>query len=207
MICQVKDSEIKVPRVLTAEQRRAKEEAERVEAERRALAALDNAHERGIEDMMYSRLEGKDENDVWQDVPRPAFMAQTPAAQWDEDQKRAAQVYEQAVKELNELRDKRRKALDGQLRKLERKVRTVCDNFDQRLQQLLERRIAVEQAVTREELALLKIAKVRSTDWWLAVESGYTSSETGAHRGKTVKGFSLDRLFDSLAHAPLLLLF
>ena len=71
---QVDDDEVKVERVLTAEEQRIKDEEERAEAARRAAAAKDNARERGIMDMMYGRLEGKAEDDVWIDIPKPPFM-------------------------------------------------------------------------------------------------------------------------------------
>lgn len=55
------------------EQRQLEEEAE-LEAKRRAAAAKDNAHERGINEMMYGRLEGPEDDGVWNDIPRPEFM-------------------------------------------------------------------------------------------------------------------------------------
>jgi hypothetical protein len=88
----VRDEEVKVPRVLTAAEAAAKEEQERQEAERRARAAQDNAHERGVDDMMYGRLEGRDEDTLWVDLPEPAFMAVVPKSQWNDEQKKEAQV-------------------------------------------------------------------------------------------------------------------
>ena len=159
-LLEVRDDEITVPRVLTEEQQRAKEEAERAEAERRAAAAADNAHERGINDMMFGRLEGKDGNDVWIDPPKPVYLDSVPKDQWDEDQKRGALAYEATMKQLLELRDKRRKTLDTQLRNLYAKVDATREAFDARLNRLFERRIYMEQAVARDELAVLKLAKL-----------------------------------------------
>lgn len=159
-LLEVRDDEITVPRVLTEEQQRAKEEAERAEAERRAAAAADNAHERGIHDMMFGRLEGKSENDVWIDPPKPAYLDSVPKDQWDEDQKRGALAYEATMKQLLELREKRRKTLDTQLRNLYAKVEATREAFDARLNRLFERRIYMEQSVARDELAVLKLAKL-----------------------------------------------
>ncbi|EGD78508.1 hypothetical protein PTSG_09206 [Salpingoeca rosetta] len=155
----VRDDEITVERVLTAEERRKKEEEDRLEAERRAAAANDNARERGVHDMMYGRLEGKAEDDVWIDIPQPSFMTQLHKEEWTDEQKREAQAYEAAHAELLERRDKRRKALDGQLRTLHGQIRDIRRHFDSRLEDLFRQRIEAEQAVAREELAVLKLAK------------------------------------------------
>lgn len=88
----MQDDEILLDRVLTAEQQAANDEAARVAAAQRASASQDNAHERGIEDLMYSRLEGRDEDSVWTDVVPPVFMAEVPRGQWSDEQKKMAQV-------------------------------------------------------------------------------------------------------------------
>eukprot|EP00056_Hartaetosiga_gracilis_P012385 m.197328 g.197328 ORF g.197328 m.197328 type:complete len:1630 (+) comp13681_c0_seq7:61-4950(+) len=158
-LLEVSDDEVTVERVLTEEQQRAKEEQERIEAEQRAAAAKDNIRERGIRDMMNGRLEGKSEDDVWIDIPKPDFMINVRKVEWDGDQKREAAAYEKECEALNELRQKRKKALEAHLRTLKTQITTICESFDARLNEVFQERIVSEQTVAREELMMLKLVK------------------------------------------------
>eukprot|EP00049_Salpingoeca_infusionum_P013859 m.258593 g.258593 ORF g.258593 m.258593 type:complete len:1621 (-) comp15544_c0_seq1:226-5088(-) len=159
LLLTVADDEIRVPKVLTAEEQAAKEEAERQEAERRAREAEDNIRERGVEDMMYGQLEDRLENDVWADIPPPDFMDEIPKEQWDEDQTKAAIAHEAAVKELLQLREKRKQNLEGQLRTLTAQIEKIRQKFDERLYELFHVRIRAEQDIAREELQILKLVQ------------------------------------------------
>lgn len=44
--------------------------------QRLAREALDNPLERGVNDMMYGRLEGKGDEEIWEDIPAPEFADQ-----------------------------------------------------------------------------------------------------------------------------------
>lgn len=161
-----------VERILTEEELAAKAEADRLEAERLAAQMQDNPRERGINDMMHGRLEGKAEDDVWKDIPKPAFMDevrhatrcnllirhdQVPSADYDDEQKVVADKYKADLAELMELRDKRRKALNGELAKLLESIEADCIGFDERVQELFEFKIDTEQNVTAEELRVMKL--------------------------------------------------
>ena len=50
-------------------------------------------------------------------------------------------------------------ALDAELRKLQETIKAGCDAFDGRLHELFQAKISTEQAVTCEELRMLKLAK------------------------------------------------
>jgi hypothetical protein len=60
-------------------------------------------------------------------------------------------------------------ALDAELRKLQEVVKAGCDAFDARLQELFQAKMATEQAVTCEELRMLKLAKAIQDDEVLCV--------------------------------------
>eukprot|EP01147_Barroeca_monosierra_P003450 gene3450-6086_t len=158
-LLEVKDHEISVEHVLSKEEQRQLEEEAELEAKRRAAAAKDNAHERGINEMMYGRLEGPEDDGVWNDIPRPEFMDTTTKDEWTDEQKREAQAYEKEYKDLMERRDKRKKALDGKLRTLYSEIQDLLTSFDNRLNELFHQRIEAEQTVAREELAILMLAK------------------------------------------------
>lgn len=93
----IKDEEITVPRVLNEEERAAAAEQEREAEERRKLAELDNPRERGLVDMMDGKLEGKGLEEIWQDLPEPAFMTQTLSDTWTDAQKFTAEKFEFAL--------------------------------------------------------------------------------------------------------------
>lgn len=158
-LLEVKDSEVKVKKVLTAEEQAALEAAKAREAERLANESKDNPRARGLDDMMDGRLEVREGEDLWVDPVPPTFMLALAAADWSEEEKKAAAEFEKKKKELLEEREKRRKALDAELRKLQEAVKAGCDSFDERLHDLFQAKIATEQAVTCEELRMLKLAK------------------------------------------------
>ena len=132
-VLTVHDSEVTVPRILTAAEKAAKEEAERREAERLAAEQQDNVRERGVKEMMNNRLEARSDEDIWIDPPKPEFLTALPPESWNDEQKRQAAEVKKAEDELNDLRDKRRKALDAEKTKLHEQIKAGCEAFDQRL--------------------------------------------------------------------------
>lgn len=65
---------MKVEKYLTPEQKKAKEEFEAAEEERRKREKGDNARERALDQMMGGVLEIKKEDELKKDVPIPPFM-------------------------------------------------------------------------------------------------------------------------------------
>eukprot|EP00051_Salpingoeca_urceolata_P023065 m.387240 g.387240 ORF g.387240 m.387240 type:complete len:1455 (-) comp20062_c1_seq5:685-5049(-) len=163
-LLKVDDSEVKVERVLTAEEQLAHEEAERAEAKRLEEQMKDNPRARGLQDMMHGRLEGAQEEDIWEDPPAPAFMAEVRKEAWSEEQVRAVAEYEAKMKGLLELRDKRRKALDAELRSVQEAVQATLDGFDRRLSQLAETKVSAERNILAAEITILKLNAALQTD-------------------------------------------
>lgn len=135
-------------------------------------------------DMMYGRLEGKAEDDVWIDIPKPPFMDELHPDEWTDEQKREAQTYESDVAELADRREKRRKALDGQLRMLHAQIEDIRRVFDERLDTLFRQRIEAEQRVSREELAVLKLAKALQDEQDLIDEEEDVMAALDRHRAE-----------------------
>ena len=157
-LLEVHDSEVKVERVLTAAEKAAKDEAARKEAERLAAEKQDNVRERGLNDMMNNRLESKSDDDIWIDLPKPEFMISVAQENWTDEQKKVAIEFKKKEDELADLRDKRRKALDAELRKLQEQIKTGCDSYDDRLRTLFHQKIDAEQAISVLEVSMLKLA-------------------------------------------------
>ncbi|XP_073210542.1 cilia- and flagella-associated protein 43 isoform X3 [Lepidochelys kempii] len=103
----VQDSEIKVEKYLTPEQRAKAEMMAKIEMERR-LASLNSARQRALYDMMNGVLEIKKEDILKIEIPPPPFVSK-PDTLWNEEEKKVFKEFEKKVKELNEEREKYRK--------------------------------------------------------------------------------------------------
>ncbi|KAK3572842.1 hypothetical protein QTP86_008249 [Hemibagrus guttatus] len=102
------DSEIKVEKYLTPEQRQREEEQRKVEEQRRLGEKGDNLRERALDDMMGGILEVKKEDILRMEVPAPEFIVK-PELQWTEEERRSYKEHERQVKELREEQEKYRK--------------------------------------------------------------------------------------------------
>ena len=125
----------------------------------------DNPRERALDMMMGGRLEANVEEDLFkvftsflpphtlpvvvcclQDLQRPDFMQKDPAERTEEEI-RAALEFEKKEAEFLEEREKLRKALEGELRKLQSTIAQALDTFDERLRKLFDLKIKTEMAL------------------------------------------------------------
>nr|XP_014343793.1 PREDICTED: cilia- and flagella-associated protein 43 [Latimeria chalumnae] len=125
----VDDSEIKVEKFLTPEQKAKAEEQARIEEER--------------------RLANKE-------IPPPPCVSK-PETEWAEEDRRQFREYEKKVKELSEEREKYRKTLEAELKKLLASIHDSTQAFDEALHRLFERKVKSEMAIFQEELKLANI--------------------------------------------------
>ncbi|XP_033885994.1 cilia- and flagella-associated protein 43 isoform X1 [Acipenser ruthenus] len=152
----VNDSEIKVEKYLTTEQKRKAEELAKIEEQRRLAAKGDNARERALDDMMGGVLEVKKEDILKMEIPQPEFTSK-PEAQWLEDEKKQFKEYEKKVKELNEEREKYRKTLEAEMKKLQTSIKDSTQVFDETLSRLFERKVKSEMVIYQEELKIANL--------------------------------------------------
>jgi len=155
----VDPADVKVTKVLNAKELVEKAEQDRLDAEQAARDALDNPRERGVQEMLDGRLEGKGEEVVWELIPEPEFISAIPEEQWSEQQEKEKAAHDKIVEEREELRDKRRKLLNTDLTALKTAVENATASFDERLQQLFHTKIRLQQLIIREELIILKLVK------------------------------------------------
>ncbi|XP_073476632.1 cilia- and flagella-associated protein 43 [Aquarana catesbeiana] len=149
----VEDSEIKVEKYLTAEQK-AKAEQQAKEQEEKYLAAQeDDAKHRALNDMMGGVLEVKKEDILRMEVPSPGFLAKT-EAEWTEDEKKQFKEYDKKCKELNEEKDKYRKILEVEMKKIQASIMETTQTFDDVLMRLFEKKVKSEMAIYQEELKI-----------------------------------------------------
>ncbi|VDQ00912.1 unnamed protein product [Trichobilharzia regenti] len=168
----VTDSEIKVEKYLSPEQLAEIEARRLAEEERRRREKLDNWRERGLEDMMGGVLEIKKEDQLKKDIPKPAFLLTGKLiAHWTEDDKRMYAEYERKVKELNEEREKYKKFLEGELKKIYGQIDEIKTKFDEQLTALFNKWISFQVALLQEEL------KVWRLKWMLITEEELITRE------------------------------
>ncbi|KAM9052030.1 cilia- and flagella-associated protein 43 isoform 8-T8 [Megaptera novaeangliae] len=123
------------------------------EMERLLLSRGPNTRRRALMDMMGGVLEVKKEDILRMVIPQPAFMSK-PDALWSEEERKQFKAYEKKVKELNEERDKYRKSLETEMKKLQNSIQESTQNFDEHLKRLFERRVRAEMVVSQEELKI-----------------------------------------------------
>ncbi|NWI16625.1 CFA43 protein, partial [Crypturellus soui] len=151
----VQDSEIKVEKYLTPQERAKAEMLAKLEMERR-LAALDNDRLRALQDMMGGVLEVKKEDILKIDIPPPSFISKSESV-WNEEEKKIFREYEKKVQELNEEREKHKRSLEAELKKLQASIQETTQSFDETMCKLFERKVNSEMVIYQEELKIINI--------------------------------------------------
>ncbi|KFM06597.1 WD repeat-containing protein 96, partial [Aptenodytes forsteri] len=208
----VQDSEIKVEKYLTQEEREKAEMLAELEIER-CLAAMDNERLRALNDMMGGVLEVKKEDILKMDIPPPPFISK-PEHVWNDEEKKIFREHEKKVKELSEEKEKYRRALENELKKLEASIQETTQNFDQIVCKLSERKVKLEMVIYQEELKIVNLV------YALMLNEELDTREAGLHNFLMKKekeknlecGFTkefahvpanlLDELFQLYKHRP-----
>ncbi|XP_062989315.1 cilia- and flagella-associated protein 43 [Elgaria multicarinata webbii] len=170
----VLESEIKVEKYLTPVQKAKEKIMARIEYKRRLAAQGENARERGLMDMMNGVLEIKEEDILKMEIPAPAFASKQEAL-WNEDEKKIYKEYEKKVKELNEEREKHRKILETELRKLQGTIQETTQTFDEIVNRLFEKKVKCEMVIYQEELKITNIL------YSLLLDEELSTREAGLH--------------------------
>ncbi|XP_041600884.1 cilia- and flagella-associated protein 43 [Vulpes lagopus] len=123
------------------------------EMEQQLLTQGPDTRHRALMDMMGGVLEVKKEDILKMVIPQPPFMAKADTL-WSEEERKQFKDYEKKVKELNEERDKYRKSLEAEMKKLQNSIQESTQNFDEHLKRLFERRVKAEMVVNQEELKI-----------------------------------------------------
>ncbi|XP_058242613.1 cilia- and flagella-associated protein 43-like [Hemibagrus wyckioides] len=97
----VSDSEIKVEKYLTPEQRQREEEQRKEEEQRRLREKEGDSRARALDEMMGGILKVKKVDILKMEVPAPEFIVK-PELQWTDEERRSYKEYETQVKKLRE---------------------------------------------------------------------------------------------------------
>ena len=93
--------------------------------------------------MMQGRLEANPEDELKKDLVPPDFMINKPQEEWSEEDQKAAKEFEKKKQKLQEDREKYRKSLETELKKLQSGISEATAAFDEKLNQLFQRKLKV----------------------------------------------------------------
>ncbi|XP_035185715.1 cilia- and flagella-associated protein 43 isoform X4 [Oxyura jamaicensis] len=172
-VLTVQDSEIKAEKYLTPQEREKAEMLANLEMERR-LAALDNERLRALNDMMGGVLEVQKEDILKIDIPPPPFISK-PEHEWTDQEMKIFREYEEKVKELNEEKEKHRRALENEWKKLEASIQETTHNFDETVCKLFEKKVNLEMVIYQEELKIVNLI------YSLLLDEELDTREAGLH--------------------------
>ncbi|KAJ3099331.1 Cilia- and flagella-associated protein 43 [Phlyctochytrium planicorne] len=155
-IIKVDDSEVKVEKFVSAEERKKLEELKRQEEERMKANQEDNYRERALMVMMGGKLEDRSEETEKEDLVRPDWMNK-PKEEMSDDERKLLKEFEKKVAILKEEQEKYRKALETELKKLQSVISDICDGFDQKLRELFNAKLDADQEIYKNELKIIKL--------------------------------------------------
>uniref|UniRef100_A0A8D0END2 Uncharacterized protein n=1 Tax=Strix occidentalis caurina TaxID=311401 RepID=A0A8D0END2_STROC len=173
----------------------------------------DNERLRALNDMMGGVLEVKKEDILKMDIPPPPFISK-PEHVWNDEEKKIFREHEQKVKELSEEKEKYRRALENELKKLEASIQETTQNFDDTLCKLSEKKVKFEMVIYQEELKIVNLIYALMLDEELNTrEAGLRNFLLKKEKEKNLEcGFTkefadvpanlLDELFQLYKHRP-----
>ncbi|GCB83961.1 hypothetical protein scyTo_0024568, partial [Scyliorhinus torazame] len=80
------------------------------------------------------------------EIALPSFMDK-PEYEWNEEQVKLAKEYAIKEQELNEEKDKYRKTLESELKKLQSSITETASNFDDIMNKLFEKKVRTEMII------------------------------------------------------------
>ncbi|XP_016149573.1 cilia- and flagella-associated protein 43-like [Sinocyclocheilus grahami] len=159
----VTDSEIKVEKYLTPEQKEKEEQLREEDKQQRLAAKSDNMRDQALSVMMGGVLELKKEDVLRMEVPQPEFMSR-PEVQWTEEERKSFKEFEKKAKELSEEKEKYRKTLETEMKKLLTSIKEATQMFDEKLTKLFERKVKSEMVIYQEELKITNLVHSIQTE-------------------------------------------
>eukprot|EP00742_Colponemidia_sp_Colp-10_P004312 GILJ01004600.1.p1 GENE.GILJ01004600.1~~GILJ01004600.1.p1 ORF type:complete len:1711 (-),score=393.32 GILJ01004600.1:88-5118(-) len=158
-VLTVNESEITVEKFLTREERERQEEERRKEAERLAALGRDDAAERALKQMMGGSLESKrDISTLEEELVREPWMDTLSAEEMTEEQRNMLKEFEAKGKTLQEEKEKYKKTLDAELKKLKADVADVCSKFDEKVQALFKAKLETDFGIYEQELYIIRLS-------------------------------------------------
>uniref|UniRef100_A0A665XAJ6 Cilia and flagella associated protein 43 n=1 Tax=Echeneis naucrates TaxID=173247 RepID=A0A665XAJ6_ECHNA len=89
-----------------------------------------------------------------QEIPPPEFVLTKPDSHWSEEEKKLYKEYEKKTKDLSEEKQKYKKLLETEIKKLQASTKDGTMRFDETLRKLFEKKLKYEMAINQEELKI-----------------------------------------------------
>ncbi|XP_061602161.1 cilia- and flagella-associated protein 43 [Cololabis saira] len=186
-VLTVDNSEIKAEKYLTLEQEE-EEERRKLEEERQLTAQGDGSREKALDDMMKGELEVKKVEILKMEIPLPEFALTKPNNHWSEEEKKVYKEYEEKAKALSEEKEKYKRSLELEIKRLQESTKDTTENFDETLSKLKGKKGKCTFAIKQEELkiahlvdSVLKEEELKNQE----PELKHQLDKTLAHKGET----------------------
>lgn len=139
-----------------------------------------DSNKRALEDMMFGALDTKRDMDILKvDLLPPIWLDGNNIDSLTDEQQRELAQFETASRLLEEEREKHRKALELELKKLKTEIHDVARNFDDKLKVLVEERVRVMGVSVTQELYMLRMnASILDQEWALSIGNNLRKKET-----------------------------
>lgn len=108
--------------------------------------------------MMNGTLEVKKENLLAETLEKEDWMNK-PVEEMNDDEKIRFREYELKEQKQNEEKEKLRKNLENELKKLNSEINEICAKFDERLGIFLKKKLEYEQRLGEQQLYVIKITQ------------------------------------------------
>jgi len=162
---KILDSEIKIEKFLSKEER-IRLETERIKEEERIRARMaDDSGQRALRDMMGGTLEEKKETALTETLQREEWMNK-PVDEMTEEEKLKMREYEVKEQKMNEEKEKN----------LKNQIDDICFKFDEKLLVLFKRKLEYDQRIFEQELYIIRL--VLSMIWQYKSSSVLKELET-----------------------------
>ena len=154
-IFDVKESDIKVEKYLTKEERAKLEEERKRQEERERAMQGDNVGQRGLKTMMGGTELNlkKDSNLAAAELVREDWMNKPPE-QMNEEEKYKFKEFLQKEKEF---KDKQRKAWEQDLKKIKGEIVEIQLRFEERISTLFKKKLFFDVRIMEQELAVIRL--------------------------------------------------
>ena len=154
-ILKILDSEIKIKKYLSKEEKRKIEEERKKEEEKLKAINADDSNVRALKMMMGNTLEEKKENILKKEIEKEDWM-QKPKEEMTEEERIKYNIYLEKQEILNEEAQKLRKILNQEMKKLRMNIKEIISNFDNKVSILYMKKLEYNYRIYEQELFILK---------------------------------------------------
>lgn len=156
-ILKVEETDVKIPKYLTKEEREKLEEEKRKEEERIRALQSDTLGRRGILKMMDGVLEVKREFDELEKALVRQPWMDLPENQMTESQRQEYTKFRQMEEDLKERKLNQQKAWRQELNKARNEIEDICQKFEERMNKLAKKKHFVQLRIYEQELYIIRL--------------------------------------------------